>query len=135
MKLKLIIALFIFTGLYAQEKLFTMEDVVFNSYSSLAPSYVRGLQFIPNSESYSFIKKDGKNQLLVKSEIEGNNENTIVSLSDISESMKDVDGGYLNRFTRYNWESTNSFPFWKNSEYFRFNTDTKKIKSVVKLPS
>ena len=54
---KIFILIFLITlPLFAQKKQFTMEDVVFNSYSSLAPESLNQLDWIPNSGFISFVE-------------------------------------------------------------------------------
>ena len=55
---QIILLIVLFSSIaFAQKKNFTMEDVVFNSTTTLAPTTLEALQWIPNEYSYSFVDK------------------------------------------------------------------------------
>jgi len=61
--LSLILLLITFVQVIPQEKLLTVEDVVLNSFSKLAPDNLRDLKWVPDTDKYTFI--ENSNTLMV----------------------------------------------------------------------
>lgn len=85
----LIIVLSFNLVLVAQNKNFTMEDVVINSYTSLAPSTLKQLQWLPREYSYSYVEEDGTNKWLIKGFASSGKKAELFSLDDFAEELKD----------------------------------------------
>ncbi|MEN8193756.1 MAG: hypothetical protein ABFS12_13115, partial [Bacteroidota bacterium] len=72
----------------AQKKNFTMEDVVFNSKTTLAPTTLKNLQWIPNEYSYSYVEKiDNNDEVLIKGHATSGMREEIISLNNLSENI------------------------------------------------
>lgn len=129
--LPLLLAIF-FISTYAQEKLFTVEDVVFNSYRSLAPARMRQLEWFPNSTDYVYQAGENSNASIVKARIGSDKTDTLITLSAINKSLEA--GGYtaLNFFPMIRWIDANTFSFTSGKDFYRYNL---KNKSVARLNS
>ncbi|MCF8242458.1 MAG: S9 family peptidase [Melioribacteraceae bacterium] len=115
MKLKnLFIAalLFIIQTSYAQDKLFTIEDVVFNSYSTLAPERLNQIGWIPDSDNYCFVESENDESILVMSSADENDNTEIISLSKLNEYVTKAGLNELKNFPRFSWNSQSVINFW-----------------------
>ena len=131
--IKVFILIFLFTiSLAAQKKHFTMEDVVFNSYSSLAPERLNQLNWVPDSKNVSYVE----DSLLVVVNSKTGVKKTLLSLNEINGKLKELNNSdLLKRLPRINWHDEEKFSFWNDSSYYHFNLDEEKIELVNKVPS
>lgn len=120
--------------LFAQDKLFSVEDVVFNSYTKLAPENIRGIAWIPGTDSYSFTKNEGETFSLAKSFVNSDKEETIVSLKDIAIALSSVEAEAPRAFPRFTWLNENEFYFWVGSKLVKFNISENKAEILNSIP-
>jgi len=131
---KLIIPiLFMFVNLFAQEKLLTIEDVVLNSFSKLAPERVRFLNWIPNSRNYTELTEIEKNPKLISHSINQNETEDIITLSEINSELKANGYNDLRNFPAIRWISKNGFIFFHGNSFISFDKNTKKLTKQIKL--
>lgn len=118
--------------IFAQKRDFTIEDVVFNSYGSLAPSRVNQLQWIPNSDAYSYVKEEEEKFLLVKSFASGEKEEILISLEKLNRFLKEAGNTGTSRFPRIKWVDEESFQFWNKNDLFRYDVLTEEFELINK---
>ena len=130
--IKLNILFFILTiSLFAQNKNFTLEDVVFNSYSSLAPERLRQLSWIPNTNTVSQVVSDSSRQNLVMTDAITGETKNLTSLENInSQITKTTMGNQLKRFPRYSWVTKTSFTFWQDSSLYSYDIKSNKLEMI-----
>ena len=119
--------LLISTIIFPQNKLFTMDDVVFNSYSKLAPKTNRTLQWLPNTNEYSFKKSGDKQNFLLKSSTVSSAEDTVYTLARLNSILQNNGFEKLNKFPKSKWVSSTSFRFSNNGSVFQFNYKSNKL--------
>jgi len=122
--------LFIVSLISAQQKLFTVEDVVMGV--SRTPQPFRQLNWIPETEKYSWIDGNGEKTCLLSSSIKSSQVDTIMKLKDINLKLKEMNEKPMN-FISVNWISKNEFSFWNGNTLFVFNTLEKKLSKVNSL--
>jgi len=126
---KLSFFIFIYTiSIFSQNKKFTIEDVVFNSYSSLAPERLKQLQWIPETNYVSYISDDSLGQSLKIVDATSGKIKNNISIEKITTLFSEVDlPTKTSRFPTYKWISENSFTFWQDSIFINFNSTTNKL--------
>jgi len=126
----LLILCLITVSLFAQEKEFTYEDVVINSYSSLRPTPLKNLKWVPESDNFSFIT-DNK---LIMEDISGT-QTTLLSLELLNVKLAANGIETLTSFPSVNWLDGNTFYFWKQNKLVEYNYSAKTLFVKFKLPS
>lgn len=84
--------------LVAQQKALSLEDAIINRYRSLAPDYIRGLQWIPSSSNYVSIQDDA---YLIKSP--SGKAIQRIDLDQLNQVLRDT----LKRLPRLQWKNMN----------------------------
>ena len=128
----LIIILLVPIILSAQSKKFTMEDVVFKSYSSLAPERMNQLSWVPNSENLSFVE----DTVLISHNSKTGEKKNLISLDDLNSKIAESKlGDELRRFPRINWMTEDEFSFWNDTTYLHFNLSDMSVSAINQIPS
>ncbi|MFH1525420.1 MAG: DPP IV N-terminal domain-containing protein, partial [Bacteroidota bacterium] len=132
---KLLFLLVIITScLSAQDKLFTTEDVVLKSYSSLAPTTLSQLNWIPGEQSFAYVKNDGDNQILVKGFAASDSEIPLVSLENLNSGLEKFKIESASTFPTITWSGADRFVFWKGKKLFRYILFEEKLEQLLELP-
>ncbi|MFA7228345.1 MAG: hypothetical protein WC061_04860, partial [Melioribacteraceae bacterium] len=119
------------SNLSAQEKLFTVEDVILNGFR-LAPENLRQLNFIPNTNNFVWSAGMGEKSALLSSSPKNTGIDTLVKLTDLNSAIVKLNEKPLNSFPQINWKSSDEFYFWNNAAYYSYNT---KFKNAAKVNS
>ena len=122
----------IYSSGFAQEKTFTTEDVVFGSYYSLAPTHLKQLNWIPNSDAYSYVKNFEGSDVLVKGFATSPKEENIVSLESLSEKMKAMNVKAPTHFPKITWIAKDKFQFFRDSLLLEYSTAKGEVSIVNK---
>ncbi len=125
---------FALSPLSAQGKYFTTEDVIFNSYYSLAPKHLKQLKWIPNSNSYTFVKNEEGIDVLVKSYANSEKQEKVLSLEELNEKLKEASLKAPARFPQITWIAKDKFQFWKDTLLLEYSTKSKNISVINKIP-
>ena len=120
--------------LVAQSKKFTMEDVVTNSYSTLAPTTLKQLQWLPNEYSYSYIDKDENNEMLVKGFATSGKKAQLVSLETLADDLEDYSIKAPKSFPKITWMDDFTFSFRIEDKVFSYSVDDEDLNVLASLP-
>lgn len=123
----LFIILFVSFQITAQEKLFTLEDVVFNSYSKLTPERINQLSSIPNTDKYSFVDKIDDEDFLMIGSASDEESKKLFGLNDLNVILGKINQEELTRMPRISWIDENHFNFWSKQKLFRMNVENLSI--------
>ncbi len=129
-KFVLLILVFNFTLLHSQSKNLTIEDIIFYSNSSLAPTNLSQINFIKGTNYFYYIEN---NTLILnndKSEI-----NTLITLDKLNNLFKIQNFSTIKNFPKIDFLSLNTFVFSNNNTYFSYNTETDSLSKLYSLPS
>lgn len=129
MKKILLLTILFFTvfQISAQEKLLTIEDVVLNSYSKLAPERINQLTPIPNSYKYSYSETiDDEDFVMIGSAYE-NEDKKLFGLGELNMLLRKINHDEINRLPRINWIDENHFNFWSKQKLIGINIDNYSI--------
>ncbi|MDA3862161.1 MAG: DPP IV N-terminal domain-containing protein [Melioribacteraceae bacterium] len=130
----LIIILLFNPLLLAQNKIFTMEDVVINSNSSLAPTTLKQLQWLPNEYSYSYIEKDENVEMLVKGFATSGKKAQLVSLETLANELEDYSVKTPKRFPKISWIDDFTFKFQAEDKVFSYAVEDEDLELIASLP-
>lgn len=119
--------------LTAQTKNFTMEDVVFNSYTTLAPTTLKDLQWLPNEYSFSYVEDYNNSELLVKGSTSGR-KTELLSLGELNSKLKNSSVTIPKSFPKITWVSDSTFRFNIEDKIFSYSTIYKNLKVLASLP-
>ncbi len=115
----------------AQKQNFTMEDVVFNSYSTLAPTTLKQLQWLPEEYSYSYIEND---EMLVKGFASSGKKAQLVSLKSLNDELKNLSIKSLNSFPKITWLNDLTFQFQTGNKIFSYSIGDNDLELLAELP-
>lgn len=130
-KLWIIYFALLFSTINGQQKLFSIEDVVFNSYSSLAPTTVSQLNLIKGSDKLYYVNAD--NVLLIE-EISKGNPNEIISLEELNNLLQKEKLERERSFPKINFLNNDNFIFTQNNTVIEYNIKNKSLNLIYSLP-
>lgn len=76
--------------LNAQDKLFSMQDAMVNSRTSLAPESVKQLRFVKDSDQFTYIKKVNNEEVFVLADFKNPDGTTILTLEQLNKNLSDA---------------------------------------------
>lgn len=129
MRISVLFLLLLPLSFFAQTEL-TLENSVLgyvqtdNGYRSLYPERVRGLQWIPESNQYSFLEQNAL-------QIVNGKKTSKVGLMEVGEATETK----LTRWPQIHWKSANTFYFTHQKAVYEYNTETKKGKKTLSYDS
>lgn len=130
---KVLILLVLPLFINAQSQNFTIEDVVLNSYSKLAPDNLRQLNWIDNTDLFYYYSED-QDGLVIRSAT-NLEESNIVKLELLNSHLSSSNFGQLKRFPSITWISRDSFRFWNGDSLFNFDVKSKVLELLNSKPN
>ncbi|MFC2085198.1 hypothetical protein ACFLS9_09080 [Bacteroidota bacterium] len=130
----LLLLLFSVISISAQNKNFSIEDVVLNSNTSLAPTSLKQLKWIPGENSYSYIEDRGDYFTLVKGYASSGKKEELVSLDLLSSKLNNYDIESPSEFPKFSWLNRSKFYFWKENHLFLYNLKLNDLSVVNIIP-
>lgn len=120
----LITVVFVYNS-YSQEKLLSIDDVVLNSYTKLAPGNLKQLNWIPSTEDYVYVTD--KDTSLIRFKIKSDKPDTILKLKDLNKLLSQQNFGEINYFPSISWNNNRTFNFWIDNNLFTYDIKDKKL--------
>lgn len=119
---------------FAQNKKFTLEDVVFNSTTTLAPSTLKQLQWVPNEYSYSYVEKAGDSDILVKGFATSGKREDLISLKKLSDKILSYSSKVPKSFPQITWFDEYNFHFNTKDKIYNYSWENDKLTVLASLP-
>jgi len=113
----------------AQQKALTLKDAVLKAGTELAPQRVSGLQWIPNTDTYCFVK----DSLLLKGGVGKMADVPLFTLKELNEGLKRKEP--LKRLPPITWTGANLFYFDVDSVTYQFDVSKKVMLAHMALPA
>ena len=132
--IRIITFLFLSLSVFAQNKTFTMEDVVFNSYTSLAPSTLKQLKWLPNEYSYSYVEKDDNGIVLVKGFATSGKKAQLVSLETLADELESYNVENVKKFPTITWQNDFVFHFQADNKLFSYSVEDDDLELLATMP-
>lgn len=102
------------------QKDFTLKQVILEA-SSLTPLQLNQLQWIPDSEEFSYVEESKNGIELVAETIESGSKIILTSLDDLNGSLGNALLDAVERFPSFKWYSSNEIWFWQKNKLVLFN--------------
>lgn len=112
-----------------QEKLFTVEDVVLNSFK-FSPANMRQLNWVPNTDNFAWIDGLNAKAAFLLSSPKNSKIDTLIKLSDLNSLFTTQNEKPVDAFPAVSWTSPDEFNFWSGKTYYSFNTKYKKLSKI-----
>ncbi len=132
----ILILLFLLLGqlndVFSQQKELTLEDAILKQYSKFYPERLWKLQWIPETETYSFIERRGNSQTLVVHDVAKDVSRDLFTTEELSTLLKSETP--IRVFPIISWLNANSFRFSIGSKYYRVNIAESKAEIKFTLP-
>jgi dipeptidyl-peptidase-4 len=130
---KLLLIIFMSMCTLAQQKDFTIEDVVLNSYSKLAPSDMKAIQWMPTEAAYSFVEKEMDSFNLVKGFASSGKKEILLSLEKLNSLMSKLDLEGLSFFPQIIWIDDSNFIFQHNNYILKMSLKESTLEIINKV--
>ncbi|MCK5086806.1 MAG: DPP IV N-terminal domain-containing protein, partial [Melioribacteraceae bacterium] len=128
-----ILILFSSSLIYSQQKEFTIEDVVLNSYTTLAPSTLKQLTWLPGEYSYSYVEEIDDSFILVKGSATSGRKIEIISLEKLSDEINNFQVTAPKKFPKVTWINDSSFRFNIENNIFVYDFQNVNLNLIAKL--
>jgi hypothetical protein len=127
---KVFLISFILVGFtsFSQKKELTLKDAVMQQWRSFRPDYVNNFQWIPGTDSYSYLSKNW--QTLYLSSVDSEKEMEALTIQQFNESMKTQFVGFMD----LKWLNKNQFILTDGKVYVKYAPITKIGEILQKLP-
>jgi dipeptidyl-peptidase-4 len=117
------VVLICFVSITFAQKDFTLEQVILES-QSLSPIKLKQLQWIPDSENFSYVESFGDNERLISESIDGDSKSVLILLSELNSILIN---SQLKTFPLFSWYSKSEFWFWNNNKLVLLNVMNKSV--------
>lgn len=132
---RIFVLLFIITALCsAQSKTFSIEDVVLNSYTTLATSSPSGLNIIADTDMYSYIEDRNEEFVLVRSYVNSDKKEDVLFLNVLARVLERSNIEAPAKFPKIKWITPSLFSCWIKNNYIEYNVDDNVISKHISLP-
>lgn len=121
----------------AQQKMLTVEDAVIKQRTSLAPERLMQIQWIPQTNLFSYVVKTGGKEKLVKVDAATQKVDTVLTIDAFQSLFKtlEIDVQPPQRFPMLTWTSSVTFRFMYNNAFYLINTQTQVANVLTKVPA
>ncbi|MAT56847.1 MAG: S9 family peptidase [Ignavibacteriae bacterium] len=119
---------------YAQNKTFTIEDVVFRSGTVLTSGKLDQLKWLPNNYEFSYLESHQDDFLLVKEHVKNKMKSTVVSLNELNRRLKEKEINLGNSFPKYEWIDNDLIRLQKGKAFYYINVKFFEIIKQIVLP-
>ena len=121
----LLLTLLLTISLFAQQKLFTVEDVVMGG-GRMQQQVFRQLTWIPSTDTYSWIEGNGEKLVMLSSSPKATKIDTLLKLSDLNTKLKETNEKALTSLAP-TWISGEEITFWNGTQFYSYNVKYKKL--------
>lgn len=126
---KLISYLFIvilFTGSLLAQKNFSLEQVILES-ASLSPRYLSQLQWIPDTDAFTYVESADEETILVKENAASQGKEIILTLTELNVTLQSNELNTLKSFPGFKWVSSSTIRFWDYSSLVEYKLNNNSL--------
>jgi dipeptidyl-peptidase-4 len=120
----------------AQNKMLSIDDAVSKGRTVLAPERLSQLQWIPETNQYSFVaKRQGKEVLVVQDASTGKSD-SILEIADFAAALQNTlpNEKAVGRYPFITWINASAFRFNYSNKVYLFNLSNKKVTQIAAAP-
>ena len=121
----LFLPLFLVLQSHAQKKTLSLDDAVLKKNTTLAPAKLDQLQWIPQTDQFSFIADSKKGEAIFTQEI-GKKPKDKLTLNDLNEALKSIDAKELKSIPSIHWLNSSTIYFYNGNNIVSYSFDDKK---------
>ncbi|KAF0139531.1 MAG: dipeptidyl aminopeptidase IV [Stygiobacter sp.] len=121
----LLLTLLLTISLSAQQKLFTVEDVVMSG-GRMQQQAFRQLTWIPSTDTYSWLEGSGDKLVMLSSTPKATKIDTLLKLSDLNTKLKETNEKTLTSLVP-TWINGEEITFWNGTQFYSYNVKYKKL--------
>ena len=121
--LLILISLFVFSSLFAQNKELTIEEAVYEQYRKFRPEYLNQIQWKGETNEFVYIKSW---KTLISRKID-NTKSEICNVNTINIALSDKGKDKIKYLYGLEWISNNTFIIQRENRIIGYNIETKKI--------
>ncbi len=120
----------------AQQKMLNLNDVVLKQRTSLAPTKLPGLSWVPNSNKFTYWAKKSEKDCIVMQDAVSLKRDTILTLEKYNEliSKSTIDAKAVERIGNISWLDETTFRFYIKNSIYHANVSTGKVELFCFLP-
>lgn len=115
------------TFTFSQKKSLTLKDAVSGQYRVYGPDRINGFQWIPNTDSYSFVSKNY--QVLYTSSVQSKKDEERITIQAVNTSLNSE----LTSFFGMEWKDANAFFINDGVNFYSYNLATSKGQLIYTL--
>jgi dipeptidyl-peptidase-4 len=115
------------TFTFSQKKSLTLKDAVSGQYRVYGPDRINGFQWIPNTDSYSFVSKNY--QVLYTSSVQSKKDEERITIQAVNTSLNSE----LTSFFGLEWKDANAFFINDGVNFYSYNLATSKGQLIYTL--
>ncbi|NNG26725.1 MAG: S9 family peptidase, partial [Ignavibacteriaceae bacterium] len=117
--------LFFSISIFAQKD-FTLKQVILEA-PSLSPTKLNQLQWIPDTQEFSYVEESENGIELVAEQIETGNKKILTTLDELNSSLSFALLDSVINYPRFTWYSSTEIWFWQQNKLILFNIYNNKL--------
>jgi dipeptidyl-peptidase 4 len=131
--IKYIVYIFVITcQLIIAQKELTLEQVSLNP-ESLSPKKLAQLQWIADTDNFSYVFKENTETVLFSESIGQGNRKELTTLSDINRSLRAAELDSMKSFPTFSWFNETEIWFWNKNKLVKFNIATNAVEVLNEI--
>jgi dipeptidyl-peptidase 4 len=120
-------------NIFAQDKLFTVEDVTINAYPKFLVQNLRQLNWLPSSDNFVYVDGQGDAAAILKYGTKSTSADTFLTLAELNGFLEKSQIEKLKNFPPINWNSETAFSFWAKNDWLSFDIKFRKLTKNVSV--
>jgi len=112
------------------QKNFTLEQVILES-ESLSPKRLSQLQWIPDTDAFTYVESVDEETNLVKENAASNEKEIILTLAELNVALQSKKLNTLKSFPAFKWVNSSTIRFWDYSSLVEYNLNNNSV-TIIK---
>lgn len=117
-------------SLVAQDKRFTLEEIMLQGHTKFAIENINQLQWIGDSDLLSFVDSLNGEYGLIQLDITKDEKKMLLNLNALNEALSEKKQGTLKTFPVIQWINTNTIQFWNEKNLFYYQLQEQLLELV-----
>ncbi len=121
---------------FAQNIELSIDDAVLKGRTTLSPDRLPQLQWIPQTNIFSYVEKKNSKETLLSTNAETLKKDTVIGIDEFANIHYGItaDANKFIRFPTITWETKNNFRYLYNNAIYNFDVNKKQSNLIVKAP-
>jgi dipeptidyl-peptidase-4 len=127
------IVLILIVSLTAQDKTFTLKDIILKGRTEFTPKNLSQLSWMGQSNYYAYVDSLNGVYGIIKGGNDNKPDETILPIDSLNAAFKLIGEKPLSRFPRFDWTDSHTIHFWKTQNLYAYNIENKKLTLLNKI--